>query len=113
MAFHYSPHIAVQVENVEAAVQLYEHVLGMERVAKTDDISCGENEVILRKGPITLYVEEGKRGATFFEFKVDDIQEAEAALLAVGCTITQEFSATSKMVADPFGLCFHVWQETV
>lgn len=108
MAFHFSPHIAVQVDDRDAAARFYETVLGMERV---EGAQSEEDDIVLRKGPVTLYLEQGRRGTTFFEFRVDDIAEAEAALLRAGCSVTRVYSDKSKMIADPYGLQFHIHQE--
>jgi predicted enzyme related to lactoylglutathione lyase len=110
--FTFSPHIAVQVHDHEAACNFYERVLGMQRM-HTADGSCDGREVAFRKDAVMFYVEEGVKGATFFEFRVDDIIRAEAVLLEAGCVVTHQYNEKSKMIADPYGLRFHIWQAMV
>lgn len=109
MMFTFSPHIAVQVHDHKAACDFYERVLGMQRVNISDN-SCHDKEVAFRKDAVMFYVEEGVQGATFFEFRVDDMARAEAVLLDAGCVVTHQYNEKSKMIADPYGLRFHIWQ---
>lgn len=109
MRFEFSPHIAFQVKDYEAAKVFYEQVMGMRLVR------AGEDETEFRCGPITFYVEPGEQRAVFFEFKTDDLAAASSALLKAGCrlegTLTPEGEG-SYFVHDPFGMVFHLWQET-
>ena len=109
MMFTFSPHIALQVHDHEAACDFYERVLGMQRVESVDGF-CHDKEVAFRKDAVMFYVEEGISGSTFFEFRVEDMARAEAVLLDAGCVVTHEYNAKSKMIADPYGLRFHIWQ---
>ena len=108
MDFEFSPHIAFQVKDYEAAIEFYEKMLGME-VVHTD-----ENETEFRCGPITFYVERSDDCHTFFEFKVDNLQDAIMRLKRAGCK-TRETSVPegprSYIVTDPYGMRFHLWEE--
>jgi catechol 2,3-dioxygenase-like lactoylglutathione lyase family enzyme len=105
MTYTFSPHIAVQVTDFEKALEFYQSVLGMEIVEQ------GEDETSLRCGPITLHVENSPKGHTFFEFRVDDAEAAREELERAGCTTAPTHLERSYLVADPFGLKFHVWEE--
>ena len=103
MKFEFSPHIAFQVKDYDNAKEFYEKVLGMEI------ISTSENETHFKKGNMNFYMERSDSGSTFFEFKVDDVKAARAELEKEGCKVTQEYSDKSIMIADPFGMKFHIW----
>ena len=103
MNFTFSPHIAFQVKDYEKAKDFYEKVLGMEVVTSSD------KETHFKKNGINFYMEASDSGSTFFEFKVDDVHSARAKLEKEGCRVTQVYSEKSVMVADPFGMRFHIW----
>ena len=103
MNFTFSPHIAIQVKDYEKAKEFYEKVLGMEVVSTSD------RETHFKKDGINFYMESSDSGFTFFEFKVDDVKSARAELEKKGCSVTQEYSEKSIMMADPFGMRFHIF----
>ena len=107
MKFEFSPYIAFQVKNYKKAVKFYEKIIGMEKVKDSD------NETQFKCGPINFFVENnpGPGGNTFFEFKVDKVSEVLKKLESEGCKVTQIYSDKSVMVADPYGMCFHIWEE--
>jgi len=105
MKFEFSPHIAIQIKDYEKAKEFYEKALGMEVV------TSGEKEAHFKKDGINFYMESSEKGNTFFEFKVDDIEEAKKLLEINGCIITNVYSEKSLMIADPFGMKFHIWQK--
>jgi catechol 2,3-dioxygenase-like lactoylglutathione lyase family enzyme len=105
MKFELSPHIAVQVSDYEKALAFYRDLIGMEIIEHGDD----ESE--LRCGPIHFHMERSEAGRTFFEFKVDDAEEARRLLEERGCTTAPTHLPKSYLVADPFGLRYHIWEE--
>jgi catechol 2,3-dioxygenase-like lactoylglutathione lyase family enzyme len=105
MTYTLSPHIAIQVTDFEKALEFYQKVLGMEIVERRDD------ETSLQCGPITFHVENSRNGHTFFEFEVEDAEKAREELEAAGCRTTPTHLERSYLVADPFGLKFHVWEK--
>lgn len=105
MKFEFSPHVAFQVKDYEKAKEFYEKVLGMEIVT-----SSGK-ETHFKSGSINFYMENSPDGFTFFEFKVDDVYEAKEELEKAGCRVTQIYSEKSIMIADPYGMRFHIWQD--
>ncbi len=103
MDFKFSPHIAFQVKEYVKAKEFYEKVIGMEVVTASD------KETHFKKDGINFYMEASDSGFTFFEFKVDDVQSAKAELEKEGCKVTQVYGENSVMIADPFGMKFHIW----
>jgi hypothetical protein len=59
---------------------------------------------------MTFHVEDSPDGHVFFEFRVPSAAEAKRVLLEAGCTVTKEDSERSFLVADPYGLRFHVFE---
>lgn len=108
MNFEFSPHIAIQVKNYEAAVDFYENILGLKLVHQD------ANESEFRCGGIALHVERNDDANTFFEFKVENIAEAVTQLKKIGCKVTGTSTPEgfqSYIVSDPFGMKFHLWEE--
>ena len=105
MQFTFSPHIAFQVKDYDNAVRFYEQVMGMQILKRR------ENETEVKCGPITFYVEDSPGDTTFFDFSVTDIDRAKEVLAEAGCEVTHEYSATSCMIRDPYGMRFHLFQE--
>jgi len=105
MKFEFSPHIAFQVRDYKNAKNFYEKILGMEVVSSSD------KETHFKKGLMNFYMEDSESKYTFFEFKVDNINEAKEMLEKEGCKVTQVYSEKSLMFADPYGMRFHVWQD--
>lgn len=104
MKFEFSPHIAFQVKDFSKAKEFYEKVLGMEVVRHS------ANETHFVKNGINFYAENSDLGFTFFEFKVENVKEARELLETSGCKVTQEYNEKSIMIADPFGMRFHIWE---
>ncbi len=105
MKFEFSPHIVFQVKNYEKAKEFYEKVIGMEVIESSDQ------ETNFKCGPINFYVENKPTHFTFFEFKVNNVEEAKKKLEVEGCKVTQIYSDKSIMIADPYGMRFHIWQD--
>lgn len=105
MKFEFSPHIAVQVKDYEKAQEFYEKVMGMEIKKKS------EQETHFFKDGINFYMENSDGGCTFFEFKVENTADAVKLLEKKGCKVTQVYSEKSKMMADPYGMRFHIWED--
>ncbi len=107
MTLTFSPHIALQVDRLDEAVQFYIETLGMELVKRMD------SEVVLRCGPMTFHIEDSPEGATFFEFETDDLEATRQQLLDDGCELTPVTTpegGDSYLVADPYGARFHVYE---
>lgn len=105
MEFKFSPYIAIQVKNYDKAVDFYKRILGME------DSEVKSNETYLIKDGINFCIEDNPGGHTFFEYKVDSVKKARKLLESEGCRVTQVYSEKSVMIADPYGMRFHIWEE--
>jgi len=101
MKFRFSPHIAIQVDNLGKAKKFYMDVLGMDFLAEN------KGEARLSASGATFYVEENKEHKVFFAFEVDSLPEAKKLLLNNKCLITSE-SEEGFMIDDPHGLSYFV-----
>lgn len=103
-AYQLTNNIAVAVRDYEKAIPFYKDILGMNVVETFDNETqmeiCGTN----------FFIEDHLENQVFLEFAVDKIEEAKAQLLEHGCEVTKEYSQTSIMVSDPYGLKFHVYE---
>lgn len=103
----FSPYVAVDVDDVEAARSFYRETLGMDTV---DDPA---GETALACGEMTFYLQESDEGRTFFEFTVDDLERTREELSAAGCELHETETPegeTSYLVTDPYGLRYHVFE---
>ena len=110
--FRATPYVALFVERFPEALEFYRDVLELK---------------LLRQGPaaaefswngMILYVEKGKGlkpgyGNFHFEFETPDFAVACGILLQYGCEIMERYQEKSVLVADPFGMCFHLYEEGV
>ncbi|WP_075619663.1 DUF899 family protein [Paenisporosarcina indica] len=102
--FHITNNIAVQVKDYDKAINFYENILGMKlerSFEKETKFSVGGNH---------LFIEDSKSENVFFEFAVKDFQHARDKLVEHGCIITKDYHEKSVLVADPFGLKFHLFE---
>jgi predicted dithiol-disulfide oxidoreductase (DUF899 family)/predicted enzyme related to lactoylglutathione lyase len=103
-SFRLTNNVAVQVRDYEKAINFYENILGMKRDRSFDKetkFSIGTNQ---------FYMEDSDGKNVFFEFAVDDFHHAIEMLVEQGCTVTKEYHEKSVMIADPFGLKFHLFE---
>lgn len=105
MKFQFSPYIAVQVKHFDKAIKFYKEILGMEVT------QILEGETYLKKDEINFCMENSDSGFTFFEFKVDSVKDAKELLENEGCRVTQIYSDKSMLIADPYGMRFHIWED--
>lgn len=106
MNFRLSKCIAVNVKDYEKAIAFYRDTLGWELVKYTP------TESQFNKGELTFFIEASdKPYDVFFEYEVDNFEEAKAKLLSEGCTIRQEYSTRNMMFTDPYGMNFHVYEK--
>jgi catechol 2,3-dioxygenase-like lactoylglutathione lyase family enzyme len=105
MKFEFSPYVAFQVKNYDKAIDFYKNVLGWNLV-KTDS-----NETHFQSGIMNFFAESNDKGFTFFEFKTDNMKEAKVLLEKNGCVITQVYDDKSMMFKDPYGMCFHIFED--
>lgn len=103
-SFQLTNNIAIGVKDYEKAIEFYENIIGMQKEEMM------QNEAKFSISGTNFYIEESDQNNTFFEFAVEDFESTKKTLLDNGCTITEEFSNTSVMVKDPFGMKFHLFQ---
>jgi predicted dithiol-disulfide oxidoreductase (DUF899 family) len=104
--FQITNNIAIQVKNYEGAIKFYEKTIGM----TVEDTF--ESDTKLTFGGTNFYLENSDNGNVFFEFAVEDFETSKASLLEEGCQITKEYHEKSVMIADPYGLKFHLFEST-
>jgi predicted dithiol-disulfide oxidoreductase (DUF899 family)/predicted enzyme related to lactoylglutathione lyase len=102
--FQLTSNIAIQIKDYERALNFYENIIGMKLERKLD------NETKFSIGNLQFYMENTEGHSVFFEFAVVDFHHALEMLLDQGCIITKEYHEKSVMVADPFGLKFHLFE---
>jgi len=107
MEFRMTKHIAVNVRNYENSIAFYRDTLGWELIKDNG------KESHFKKGDTNFYIEtaDNKAYAVFFEYEVDNIQEAKEKLLSEGCKIRTDYSEKSIMFTDPYGMNFHVYEK--
>ena len=102
--FQLTNNIAIGVANYEEALQFYQTIFGMQ-VVKTF-----ENETMLSMSGTNFFIEKSENNSLFFEFAVENMESAKRILLENGCEVTKEYSDTSVLIADPFGMKFHLFE---
>ena len=112
--FKYSLNIALNVRQSTEAIQFYQDTLGLGLVSHHEGKGLGTE---MSAGPMALWIDdttgsEKDVGQVFFEFKTNNLEEARNLLQEKGATILGE-TKTDKiigfMVADPYGMRFHVY----
>ncbi len=110
--FKFSSNIAIQVKDFNNAISFYKNVLGFNfNVIRPYD---GVEEAVMEKDGVTFYMEKVKEnppGTVFFEFETEDMIAAEQKLRHAGCNIYLELTPYSKMVKDPYGILFHLYEK--
>jgi len=107
MKFQITNHIGVQVTDVEKAATFYREIMGMHILMQR------KNEAEMICGDTVFHMEKSTGRKTFFDFKVDNLEEAKARLERAGCNLLETSCDQGKsyLVSDPFGLKFHMFQE--
>ena len=106
MQYKYSPNIALETPDAEAAVRFYRDVLGLP-VKEVEGNSTG-----FQAGPVTLYVDQGEKLGPVLEFLAPDVEEAKSELVKAGCHVVRwEGAGRPCYLRDPFGLMFNVYQK--
>jgi predicted enzyme related to lactoylglutathione lyase len=106
MKFELSPFIAIQVKDHEKAIKFYQKTLGMKFKYNKD------NDTYLEKDGTNFVFENAPKGhSVFFEFKVDNLEEARKLLESEGCIVTRDYSSKNAMFSDPYGMNFHIFEE--
>ncbi|WP_408010545.1 DUF899 family protein [Pseudalkalibacillus sp. A8] len=90
--------------NIAIQVKDYEKIIGMKPERTYED------ETRMSFNGTNFYLEQLDGGNVFFEFSTDDFEDMKQRLLKQGCKITKEHHEKSIMVADPFGMNFHLYE---
>jgi catechol 2,3-dioxygenase-like lactoylglutathione lyase family enzyme len=91
------------VGSLAEATAFYSKVLGLPCMPQREGLAKVES------GAFDLYLEEGRLRGPVFEFLVEDVAAAKAALLKAGCTLVEEDPAVPRCyLRDPFGLVFNL-----
>ncbi|WP_261132291.1 DUF899 family protein [Bacillus sp. Marseille-Q3570] len=98
--------VAIQVQNYPAAIEFYEKIIGMKPERTL------ENETKLSFNGTNFYMERADENNVYFEFSTDDFERMKEQLLDHGCEITKEYNEKSIMVADPYGMKFHLFESS-
>ncbi|WP_430789736.1 DUF899 family protein [Virgibacillus flavescens] len=102
--FQLTNNVAIQVKDYKEAISFYKKILGM-NIEKSFD-----NETVFSAGGNQFFIENSETENVFFEFAVENLKQAKELLVDQGCTITKEYHEKSVMVADPFGMKFHLFE---
>lgn len=102
--FEITNNIAINIKNLPEAVEFYTNSLGMKKSWSND------TETKLLFGGYNFYLEEGSENKVYFEFAVEDFHVAKDILVQHGCQVTHIFNDKSVIIADPFGLNFHLFE---
>ncbi|WP_163099215.1 DUF899 family protein [Peribacillus alkalitolerans] len=102
--FQITNNIAIGVREYEKAIPFYRDILGFKLEQSF------ENETKFSMSGTNFYLEKSSDNNTHFEFSVTHIDSAKTLLLENGCTITKVYSDKSVMIADPFGMKFHLFE---
>jgi catechol 2,3-dioxygenase-like lactoylglutathione lyase family enzyme len=98
--------ILIQTDDLDAATEFYEKVLGLE-VFMREPAMTG-----LESGAFRLFLDKAEPYGPVLEFKVDDLEAAKRALTAAGCRIENEDQSIPRCyIRDPFGLIFNIAQK--
>jgi catechol 2,3-dioxygenase-like lactoylglutathione lyase family enzyme len=98
-----SPEMILQVADLEAASEFYQHHLGLSVFLRQPNL------IGLDAGAFRLYLEQGPPLGPVFEFFVPDLQQAKAGLSAAGCEIIDDNPTIPRCyVRDPFGVVFNL-----
>ncbi|WP_391119223.1 DUF899 family protein [Psychrobacillus sp. L3] len=102
--FQLTNNIAVGVTDYPNAVEFYENILGMKKEQTL------EKETKFSMSGTNFFIDESSENNTFFEFAVEDFEMAMNLLIENNCVITKKYAEKSVMIADPYGLMFHLFE---
>lgn len=109
--FTYSNNIALNFTDNQKAKELYEKAFEMQ----LDENQSSENEFCMKKDGMHFWLDKAEQKTpqrldTFFEFTVENADEARAHLESHGFVMTQKTMANCYMMRDPFGVHWHLFQ---
>lgn len=105
MKFELSSCVSLSVPNREAATAFYASLLG-------DPIE-EEGEIEFSSDELRIFIDEGEPFGPVLEFLVEDLDEARARVLALGCEILRWGGlGMANYIRDPNGICWNLYQES-
>ena len=95
--------VIIRTNRLDAAKAFYQDVMGFELFEQTERLLGFET------GSFRLFVEAGSAQGAVFDFVVDDIDDAKARRLELGCGVEEENPSVPRLyLRDPFGLVFNI-----
>jgi len=107
--FSYSNNIALNLTNPKAARELYEKAFDMKFQSE------GKEGIHLKSQNMNFWLDQAEAGSTkvpeaFFEFLVENSEEAKAKLTTLGFECLQTTLPNCYMMRDPMGVNWHLFQ---
>lgn len=109
-------HVSFRVDDLRAALEFYQGLLGCERIDRPDDdlpggpgawLVAGDTQVHLTESPADASTGSPPGAPTgianHVAFHVDDLDATEAILAAHGCVVTRGAALPQLFVQDPTG----------
>ena len=97
-------YIALEVDHYEDAIKFYENTLGMKLEKKYD------SETKFSLNGTYFFIANNPEKNVYFEFAVDNFDKVIGKLIEAGCHITKVYHDKNVMIADPYGLKFHLFE---
>ena len=104
---HSTRDVLIQTEDIDAATNFYEQVLGLNVFERSKQL------VGLETGSFRLFIDRGKSFGPVFEFVVPNLDQAKKMLTERGCHVEAEDPRIPRCyIRDPFGLIFNIAEES-
>lgn len=99
--------VLIQTEQMDAAANFYEKVLGLKVIER------GKQLVGFETGSFRLYIDKGEPYGPVFEFFVPNLKKAKTLLVDNGCRVEIEDPLIPRCyIRDPFGLIFNIAEKS-
>lgn len=108
-----TPCVALWVIRYPEAFRFYSEVLGLEV------IQSSQKGAEFRWNGLSLFIEEDRgltprgKGNFHLEFEAEDFEQSLRMLQEEGCIIAESYGPQSVLLADPFGMYFHLYQKGI
>lgn len=99
--------VLLQTEQMDAAANFYETVLGLKVIERSKKL------VGFETGSFRLFIDKGEPYGPVFEFFVPDLKKAKTLLVENGCRVELEDPLVPRCyIRDPFGLTFNIAEKS-